>query len=773
MRWFVEVSRVGDPAPVERYCLEAKAWQAALQDARKLRGDTGPLSKFSIELLDQGYRAVDPIQKIRYLVNQAPADAPLLGGPQAQATAGVIPAPTTTVASPFEHVVPPPGAEHAPSVATEHVTPAAAAEHVAAAAVKRPRVAKRAADVQALSGAEAAASAPVATATDEASTAPAVRASAEAAAERAAPPRPLTSRPAPAAEGPLGAAKKTVVKARLELADTRARDAGAHPAPRPVSSAPSVDSALNGSSDGRQGTPAANSPRADVKSAPREPVSASNLRVGGPGVVAARPALLPFREFRTRLQPPTADAPITYREAAYEVASGSSREQVEGLLRERLQATQEELSHSPPGQLIQLAVFDHSFEQRPLRPPLGTLAWKDWRGEAVLGFPAFGESMPPVSASLPPRHAAAEELASTTSGEELSAADAPVPLPPPAPTSPLAADAPPRAATSSEAAIVVTVHEEAQAGTAAAPDAGEAVSATTPAAPGVTTPLVAASTAVPATGALNDTPFQPPAALPGAEGDIVVEIAETAAAARDAQPATPAADPLLGAPVLDALSPEAAGAQPPKASELSNVAAAPAVRPPSVPDVERASRPRIAIARRRAGEDLIGELFELMHELHFARDIAIGSDFLQGVLAEVLPSEVSFIQVFDINTRCFVVVRARGAGAERALMHRTPDKDPLTREIMRADGARARSAQGDPRYLQGRWSHVTVPVTQVLSGSVRQGGRYLGSIELANPLGGAPFHQTEINAFDYICKQFADFVASRPVVLDEDVVLGH
>src|SRR5215510_13312395 len=98
MRWFVEVSRVGDSTPAERYCLEAKAWQAALQEARKLRGDSGPLSKFSIELLDDGYRAVDPVQKIRYVVNQAPADsalsapAPLTNGSAAPAAiASVLP----------------------------------------------------------------------------------------------------------------------------------------------------------------------------------------------------------------------------------------------------------------------------------------------------------------------------------------------------------------------------------------------------------------------------------------------------------------------------------------------------------------------------------------------------------------------------------------------------------------------------------------------------------------------------------------------------------
>src|SRR5688572_32906416 len=77
MRWFVEVSRVGENGAAEKYCVEARQWQAALQEARKLRGDSGPLSKFSIELLDEGYRAVDPAMKIRYLVAEAPKDAPL------------------------------------------------------------------------------------------------------------------------------------------------------------------------------------------------------------------------------------------------------------------------------------------------------------------------------------------------------------------------------------------------------------------------------------------------------------------------------------------------------------------------------------------------------------------------------------------------------------------------------------------------------------------------------------------------------------------------
>jgi hypothetical protein len=210
--------------------------------------------------------------------------------------------------------------------------------------------------------------------------------------------------------------------------------------------------------------------------------------------------------------------------------------------------------------------------------------------------------------------------------------------------------------------------------------------------------------------------------------------------------------------------------------------ASPAAEEPEQPVLlqRRASRPdsegpsqKIALGRRRAGEDLISELFESMHELHFARDIAVGADFVLGVLQQVLPCEAIVIQVFDINTRNFVAVRGRGGGAERAVLHRTPDSDPLTAEIMRRDRSRAYRPEADARFKSGRWGTIGLSLHEVLCGPVRQGGRYLGMIELANPQGGAPFHETEINALDYICEQFADFVASRPVVLDPDVILGR
>jgi GAF domain-containing protein len=395
-----------------------------------------------------------------------------------------------------------------------------------------------------------------------------------------------------------------------------------------------------------------------------------------------------FELLRRRSEEPTPRAPITYREEAYVVAAGTQRNAVEALLRERLGVVQTELSSGPPGKLVQLAIFDHSFSDKPVRPPLGTLAWKDWRGDPVLGFPAFGDSAPPLSSRIPPAPTArpAEHVNGARRSEPPTTSLLSAPAPAPAPAA-AAAQVPTAAPADAQATSVAAPPAEAQASSVAAPSA-------------------------------------------------------------EAQASSVAAPP-------------------------TEAHATPAPATASSPSGTRASRPRLIVPRRRAGEDLISELFEIMHELHFARDIATGAEFVAGVLSDVIPSDVLLIQVFDINTRKFVVVRARGVGSDKALLHSTPDNDPKIVEIMRRDQVRAFRPNGEDNFKAGRWGYIQDEISEVLVGPVRQGGRYLGLIELANPLGGDPFHQTEINALDYICSQFADFVASRPIVLDADVILGR
>ena len=78
MRWFVEISPLGaSEGQKQSWCLEASGWQPALKDARSIRGEDGPLGGFSIELLDDGARAVDPVTRIRYVIRSAPDDTVL------------------------------------------------------------------------------------------------------------------------------------------------------------------------------------------------------------------------------------------------------------------------------------------------------------------------------------------------------------------------------------------------------------------------------------------------------------------------------------------------------------------------------------------------------------------------------------------------------------------------------------------------------------------------------------------------------------------------
>jgi hypothetical protein len=232
----------------------------------------------------------------------------------------------------------------------------------------------------------------------------------------------------------------------------------------------------------------------------------------------------------------------------------------------------------------------------------------------------------------------------------------------------------------------------------------------------------------------------------------------------------PAPAPAEAAPAPIATSPAAS-----PAFELNFDSKPPNTGQKSSPDVDRQSRPRLAVpGRRRAGEDLIGELFEFMHELHFMADVAAGAQFVLSVLDEVLPCEGVLVHVFDINTNHFVVVRAKGPNAKSALLQRMSDQDPLASFVMRSPQAISiKDATSDPRFNGPRWQTVGVAPKSALCGAVRQGGRYLGLIELANPAGDAPFHQSEVNALDYICEQFAEFLSNRPIIVAADVILAR
>ncbi len=188
----------------------------------------------------------------------------------------------------------------------------------------------------------------------------------------------------------------------------------------------------------------------------------------------------------------------------------------------------------------------------------------------------------------------------------------------------------------------------------------------------------------------------------------------------------------------------------------------PATRPPSAGQIPAAPR-----ARMRS-EDLIADLFEAMHDLHFVRDAVEGGDFCLALAMEKLPSQFGIVHLYDIDKREFLVTSVRGAGTSKLLMRRHPENDAVLLAAMRHRNALVIPDAGQSeasaleRYaaIGGARSLIVAPVLQH--------GRFLGAIEILNPLDGQPYTEPEGNALSYIAEQFAEYISSHGIVTDPE-----
>lgn len=222
--------------------------------------------------------------------------------------------------------------------------------------------------------------------------------------------------------------------------------------------------------------------------------------------------------------------------------------------------------------------------------------------------------------------------------------------------------------------------------------------------------------------------------------------------------APPAPAPAQPVPVIAVAPP----APPPPAPVAAPPPAMPANRPPSAGQIPTAPRARLR------SEDLIADLFEAMHDLHFVRDAVEGGDFCLALAMEKLPSQFGIVHLYDIDKREFLVTSVRGAGTTKLLLRRHPENDAVLLAAMRnrnalviADASQSEAA-GLERYalIGGARSLIVAPVLQH--------GRFLGAIEILNPLDGQPFIEPEGNALSYIAEQFAEYISSHGIVTDPE-----
>ncbi len=140
---------------------------------------------------------------------------------------------------------------------------------------------------------------------------------------------------------------------------------------------------------------------------------------------------------------------------------------------------------------------------------------------------------------------------------------------------------------------------------------------------------------------------------------------------------------------------------------------------------------------------------------------------------EKLPSEVGLVSLFDMGKREFVVVRQAG-GAASVLCARQPERAPLALSAMRKRHAIVISdAEGAARAMDDRWRAMGVELKSLICAPIELSGRYLGIIEVANPNDGHAFNEGDGNALSYIGQQFAEFVAARGVIVDDEQIRGE
>ena len=129
---------------------------------------------------------------------------------------------------------------------------------------------------------------------------------------------------------------------------------------------------------------------------------------------------------------------------------------------------------------------------------------------------------------------------------------------------------------------------------------------------------------------------------------------------------------------------------------------------------------------------------------------------------------MGLVSLFDLNKREFVVVRQTG-GKERVVGQRQPEKAPLAGSAMRKRHAVVISKADEAKAVDDdRFRAIGVEIRSLICAPVELGGRYLGLIELLNPLDGGLFTEGDGNALTYIGQQFAEFAASRGVMIDPE-----
>lgn len=183
-----------------------------------------------------------------------------------------------------------------------------------------------------------------------------------------------------------------------------------------------------------------------------------------------------------------------------------------------------------------------------------------------------------------------------------------------------------------------------------------------------------------------------------------------------------------------------------------------------VPATEMESVPPPSSERVLASEEVLGALFERMHELLYLSELTVGAEYVLATLEEFVACDAALVHVYDDERGEFVVLRATGPHAERAVGLRLVGEESHLAAALQSEVV-VELPKADIAEDTALWQALSLDPTRVLLGGVHLGGRCLGAIQLTRGEGSEPFNPTHRSALAYVTEQFADFVINRPLTL--------
>jgi hypothetical protein len=491
-------------------------------------------------------------------------------------------------------------------------------------------------------------------------------------------------------------------------------------------------------------------PGAALKTPPAkaEPTNGATPRRPLPRLMltALEPAELLFE----RIQEPSEESPILYHERAYLVDSFNSDDDLEEHLEAELSRIRRDWRHRDASQFVQLSLFDQRFYGEPTLPPIATLSWKDWQGRTEIWVRGVRRStMPPgvVLDSLPPAFPAGKPLprfsthptqrvppASLDLLEELDAVEEVEVLEGRVPRSAADIDD----AEELEALDDSDADDERPAATHSAfGESTHVTDAGTQAAETIPVSLRGTSDPIPLVPRVGDS------MAPGSRRISVLPFGENADGSQERGLEAGTDSPPDSGPGWQ--SPE-------KSGEYLIPLPEEALEPPSSDRV-------------LASEELLGALFERMHELSFVMTVGAAADYVVGALTEYIRCDGVLLHVLDREHDELVVTRAVGPNSLAVLTRRTRPGGSYLGESLRSTTP-LELGPAEIEHSPGVWPALGLAPRYVITGSIQRREQPLGVIELCRSADKGPFSEGQLTALEYVCEQFSDFVADRPIDLE-------